>query len=344
MPDTSVGSGTGFAVVLERCDRIENKRAGTVARKLNRELGTIYRRFLVDGLKICVNCEPVQVVDPLFLDATSRSVGAKQFGDELRYELRAQDGRSGEIRVRFSELPVLQWHGLSNAEKRAMGLTGGSSVSILRANREIDSGWLLMGEKRRENYDDWWRCEISFDPVLDEWFGITNSKQQITPSEELVRIIAPDLEAIARALNARVRRSFELAKTALPLSLAETRAQKSNYLLPRLSSLKNEKGLDAEEPYRLRASELDSTDIYEVDLRRGQLVVTLNARHPFYRGTYEPLASSDVERDQQLASEIGLLILAAARAEVGTGSRQDRHSGTRFRHAWSDVLSTFLTA
>jgi hypothetical protein len=344
MPDTSGGSVTGFAVVLERCDRIENKRAGTVAGKLRRELGSIYRRFLADGLKICVNSEAVQVIDPLFLDVASCSFGAQQFGDELRYELTGKGGRSGEIRVRFSELPVLQWHGLPNADKRAMGLTGGSSVSILRANREIDRGWLLMGEKRRENYDDWWRCEISFDPVLDEWFGITNSKQQITPSEELGRIVAPDLEAIARALNARVRRSFELAKTALPLSLAETRAQKSDYLLPRLSSLKSEKGSDTGEPYRLRAAELDSTDLYEVDLRRGQLLVTINARHPFYRGTYEPLASSDSERDQQLASEIGLLILAAARAEVGTGSRQDRHSRAQFRHAWSDVLSTFLTA
>jgi hypothetical protein len=173
-------SKTGFAVVLARCDRIENKRVGTVAAKLCRELGTIYRQFLAEGLKISVNSEPVDLIDPLFLNPASKISGATQFGDELRYELVGQDGRPGQILVRFTELPVLRWHGLSTNEKRSLGLTGGASVSILRAGREIDRGWLLMGEKRRENYDDWWRCEISFEPVLDEWFGITNSKQQIS--------------------------------------------------------------------------------------------------------------------------------------------------------------------
>ena len=33
------------------------------------------------------------------------------------------------------------------------------------ANREIDFGWFFMGNKRRENYDDWWRCEVKFEPV-----------------------------------------------------------------------------------------------------------------------------------------------------------------------------------
>ncbi len=57
-----------------------------------------------------------------------------------------------------------------------LGIVGGGGVSVLRAGREIAHGWYLMGSKRKENYDDWWRCEIEFEPVLDEHFGITINK------------------------------------------------------------------------------------------------------------------------------------------------------------------------
>ena len=68
------------------------------------------------------------------------------------------------------------------------------------------------GAKRRENYDDWWRCEIEFDPGLDEHFGITINKQGIRPSAALREALEPELESIARLLNARVRQAFEDVK------------------------------------------------------------------------------------------------------------------------------------
>ena len=79
-------------------------------------------------------------------------------------------------------------------------------MSLIRAGREIDFGWYLMGSKRKENYDDWWRCEIAFDPDLDEAFGVTHTKQKVNPTEELNGILAPDLERIARELNGIVRK------------------------------------------------------------------------------------------------------------------------------------------
>ena len=118
--------------------------------------------------------------------------------------------------MRFSELPVDKWHDLPAAEKKARGITNAPCVSVVRAGREIDRGWFFMGGKRRENYDDWWRCEVSFDPVLDELFGITNSKQAISPRGELIDMLGPDLEPIARALNGRVRRQFEMVEVGRP--------------------------------------------------------------------------------------------------------------------------------
>jgi hypothetical protein len=114
--------------------------------------------------------------------------------------------------VRFSELPINDWHSFDVDKKRKLGVTKGAGVSIVRAGREIDFGWYFLGDKRKENYDDWWRCELCFEPELDEYFGVTHSKQAINPTEELRNTITPDLEAIAHALNSRVRAAYMLVR------------------------------------------------------------------------------------------------------------------------------------
>ena len=170
-------------------------------------------------------------MDPLFLQSSARVHGARLFGDELVYRVPTDQGE-GEIRVRFTELPIDRWHTLSSEEKRERGITNASSVSVMRADREIDRGWFFMGGKRRENYDDWWRCEVRFDPVLDELFGITHSKQAIVPSEDLLQVLVPDLEPIGRALNSRVRQRFDLVKATAPLGAAERQAGRAEESLP----------------------------------------------------------------------------------------------------------------
>ena len=192
----------GTAVLLDRCDRLEHKRTATIAEHLSRELARIYRRFLASGLKLRVNGELLAPYDPLMLMPEGQVTGGSRFGDELRYEL-AGPGGEGMLTVMFSELPISRWHNLPAKRKREIGVTNAPTVSVLRANREIDAGWFFMGSKRRENYDDWWRCEVTFDPTLDELFGLTHAKQSITPTTDLVEILAPDLEPIARSLNAR---------------------------------------------------------------------------------------------------------------------------------------------
>ena len=75
---------------------------------------------------------------------------------------------------------------------KAFRRTNYAEVAGIRAGREVDYGWFFLGGKRRENYDDWWRCEVRFDPVLDELFGITHSKQAIAKFEREV-LLGKDL-------------------------------------------------------------------------------------------------------------------------------------------------------
>ena len=87
---------------------------------------------------------------------------------------------------------------------------------MIRGDREIDYGWFFMGDKRKENYDDWWRCEIKFHPDLDEAFGVTHTKQDIKETEYLKKLLVPHIEDIAHKLHYRVREQFiELKNTKL---------------------------------------------------------------------------------------------------------------------------------
>jgi hypothetical protein len=343
----------GTVVRLLRCDRLEYKRISVLVNKLHQDLGRIYRRFLSRGLNLRVNDRRVAAYDPLLLQS-EKGVGARPFGDVLVYRLGV--GKEGRVEVRFSELPIERWHDLSSEEKRRLGVTNAPSVSVMRADREIDRGWFFMGTKRHENYDDWWRCEVSFDPSLDELFGTTHAKQTIRPNEELLQALAPDLEPIARALNSHVRHQFELLKATTPLTAAErqaTRAEKSLPAIPRRHETIREdvrRVLDARTdlsrtptaPYQLIVTDLPTTAAYEVVVYRRTVMLLLNARHPLYRDLYGPLAMSEVEKDRETAKHVALAVLAAGRAEVS--ARRGRDDLRRFRQTWADVLATFFNA
>lgn len=349
VPDTD----SGTVVRLTRCDRVEYKRSSTLARRLRDDLGRIYRHFLAEGVSLQVNGQPVVANDPLCLQPQSKIVGGRQFGDDLLYEIPVGTA-IGTISVTFSELPIDRWHALSTEEKRAMGVTAGPPVSVVRAGREIDRGWFFMGGKRRENYDDWWRCEVRFDPILDELFGITHAKQAISPRPELLEIISPDLETIARALNGHVRNQFLLVKATEPLSAAEQQAARADASLPSLphgrrpipDELKElvDDLARREAPYQIAAAELPTMGAYEVVLRDRQIVVLLNTKHPWYRDLYGPLAMSESSRDQDLARQIALTVLASARAEAVLQRSAELGHAQRLRQSWADVLATFMNA
>jgi hypothetical protein len=192
--------------------------------------------------------------------------------------------------------------------------------------------------------------------VLDELFGITNSKQAISPRGELLDMLGPDLEPVARALNNRVRRQFEMVRSVIPLGAAEKQAGRADTGLPPMPPRKDaipegvEQAIAASRhrkaagagPYQIVVTDLPNTQAFDIVVRQGQLWLLMNSRHPLYRDLYGPLAMSESPRDQDVAKQVALTILAAARAEVGTWPRAGRVNGRRFRQTWADVLATFL--
>lgn len=328
----------GTLVSWSRCDRFGVKKASTLADKLRAVLGRLYRRKLWQGLQIYVNDHWVSPSDPLFAHPDSGEGGGIPYGPPLKYAI-ALPGteRQTVVTVRFVELPIDQWHGLSVVEKRSRQIVGGAGVSILRAGREIDCGWHLMGSKRRENYDDWWRCEVSFQPEADELFGVTHTKQGISPNGLLRSILTPDMESIARMLNSRARGAFERVKGGVEGQAARMASSKDAFLpsisLPRGARISSDRFA-----YRVRVSQLGTNVLFST-MRRGNVItVRLNNEHPFVERVYDATLPGN---EKQKREAIERLVIAAARARLSCTTDEARTVVDRYIGDWSDALAVF---
>lgn len=359
----------GTTVLWERCDRLDNRRASTLVKRLGASLGRTFRYFLLHGVRIEINGVLLKPVDPLYLERKAVHSGARPFQSTWTCEVYAdpQDGSSeiGKVEVVFSELPVDAWFDLSNDQKRDLGIANGAGVSIVRAGREVDYGWFFMGAKRRENYDDWWRCEVRFDPVLDEAFGITHTKQQIRPKDYLTEALTGFMETTAKALNARVRDTFAMMKSGKAADSAEQIAVSRD---PRMTPLPPSR--DAAKPfgltslverspmlrriaegatngattYHLLEDELASSVFLE-PMRLGNAIVgVINPRHQFYRQVYGPIISGKELDPEHVANGIRLMMLAAARADASFTQPKERQVLEAYRTAWSQAMDVLLAS
>lgn len=363
----------GTLVVWARCDRLDNKRISTNVRKLNASLGRVFRAFIDRGVLISIDGVSIEPIDPLLrelppgvqdtceLTEVQLEARAEPFGEPLSYEVRTPDGAAvGSVEICFTELPIHAWHDLPNASKRALGVSKGAGVSILRADREVDFGWHFLRGKRRENYDDWWRCEIRFDPILDEAFGITHTKQQIRPMDYLLELLCPDMEVIAKALNSRVRKAHAELKAITRFSEVERLAEAQDARLAPVMTAPTEREELAFEALTTRHPHLkrDATKRYYIIEEapskastrsffgvarnsKQQQAVILNKDHAFYKKVYGPLLDEANPNPDVVRGQLEVLLLTAARA-TAEGTEEERVLLEDWRERWGNILSTFL--
>ena len=328
---------TGTIVVWSRCDRLATRSLSELTEPLKRVLGRLYRYALWDGVQILVNDQAVAPFDPLFCRGAIPTPGGTLFGTPLRYEVGGGVDQSF-FEVRFSELPVKDWLSWTTEQKRVGGVLGGAGVSVVRAGREIDYGWFLMGDKRPENYDNWWRCEIRFAPALDELFGVTHSKQGIRPNPELRRIVGSDLEVVARELNKRVRAAFNRQK-APKAKASQTLAESRDVFLPppRLTNSLRGSGM----AYEIAQTPMPTREFYSVRLKRSTVELTLNTKHPFFTHVYSPVVKA---KDWRAVKHLEMMLFAVARADLEAATPSQRSLILRIREKWGDALATFLNS
>jgi Histidine kinase-, DNA gyrase B-, and HSP90-like ATPase len=341
-------SASGTLVRLKKCDRLDTRELDLLTARLRAEFGRIFRDFLFEGKTIVVAGLKVRPSDPLFLRKGINPTGASLYGPPLHYRVKSALGEA-TVTVRFSELPIADWHTLSNEEKSRQGISKRAGVSILRGGREIDYGWLFMGSKRKENYDDWWRCEVNFPATLDEAFGVTNSKQRIRPTDSLTTCLVPDMERIARTLNSRARAAFaSLRVDEEPRPLV--RAEGKDHLLepPRFvrntassggfahKSLRKRNGVVRGMRFQIEAGNVPDEALFTSSRERDRMIITLNAEHPFLK-KYSGTSSGNFRTE-----DLHLLLLAAARSESCLTDSQSKKVVRAFLNSWGQTLSAYV--
>lgn len=344
----SQAGASGTLVVWTKCDRLDNRRPATIARKLHAPLGRKFRYFLWQGAQIKINGDPIRGIDPLFCHPSAQISGASEFCEPLQYEMRLPHGNEGVslIRVRFSLLPVEQWHHWTNEMKQSAGLSGGAGVSIVRAGREIAFGWYFLAKRRKQNYDDWWRCEISFEPDLDEWFGVTHSKQGINPTPELESVLSHDITAIANRLNHLVREAFLQSKSRSSTAAAQ-KATSAEWVLPLLGQVSENNGdkvhggQEARRVgYCVRLEAQSNPEFVTWSIDNGALVLTINENHPFYSKVYLPLLQ---QNDTKALFYLECMLLSYARSEARYATEDGHILTTQLRKDWSNALAVLLS-
>lgn len=346
-------NSAGTAIFLKNCDRLSFKRIKTIEQHLEFNLGSCFRKFLDSKLKLYINDKKILPNDPLFQQKGQNLRGAKSYSEPLVYKIRipADPKKTTSVVVKFVELPINLWAELSNEQKRKHRITLNPGMSILRADREIDAGWFFMGSKTKQNYDSWWRAELSFQPCLDELFGVTHTKQQIKPSEFIKSIISKDIEGLARALYNRVIIAFKELNTEQIKIFSKKNVEQVDYKLepPRSRTLKINK-LIADRAfiskkviegitYTLKAKELDSRHFFSSEFNELELIITLNTRHRFYQKIY---CAAKANHSKEYMKQIELLIFSAARSESLLKDQESFASIEEFKLNWGKILATFI--
>lgn len=376
----------GTVILLEQPDRLSpGFRSPThFHRNMIEHIGTVYRGVLRE-CSIYVNGEQIEAVDPLFLEPSAQyyDVGNGVFAealDPLEIELKSRRGRVGKIRVRFSYMnPKFQVGpgDQKNNERLAVMKENQSYFIVTRAGRQIDLVTRPRFTKDEDNitlvnFDRNWAIELDFDPLLDEEFGITTNKQQVTISDYLWDIFAQhSIPAVVKQLRAKFSKDRKDLKAdeyksdhrPIPSELVMAEADRFRPKPPvdrkkealareRLEELAAEKAKETQRtqkehlkeileeikdrPYKIQFETLEGAPFYRVEQFGAQKRLYINTRHRFFTDLYDAPESSPRVRT---ALELLLFTIGATELEA-TGDRELFYSGERTE--WSRRLDVTL--
>ncbi|EYD75304.1 hypothetical protein Rumeso_03128 [Rubellimicrobium mesophilum DSM 19309] len=202
--------GSGTVVVWSDVDRLEAGRAHDnfdgLVREARRELARIFREFINGGVKLKVNGYVLAAADPLFQMSGSfadvilaeeakknKRAVLDHYPPKLviadREEIYIKDAdASAYLTVTVAPAAVLRERGKGGDDlarslhiNEAQGL-----ISFVRFKREISYTIVprMFPSGIRES-DRFIGIEVSFDPDLDEYFGVRNVKHGVVPQFEL---------------------------------------------------------------------------------------------------------------------------------------------------------------
>lgn len=228
---TAAASGfddSGTLVVWSGIDRCLWRTSKALIENSEELIGRMYR-YWIDGGDVRIRLASFMVSDPetMQLDIEARpndplylmehTSCPEPFTDkpmfrpfpspdayEVAIKVRFRD-EDHEVKVRLSVATEEARAESSDDSREAGSRPHGSharrnvGVSVVRAGRELelDQGWINSYDPRER----WWGVEVSFDPGLDDLFGVSNNKQFARNFAEAGRL---DAEALAKDHEGRI--------------------------------------------------------------------------------------------------------------------------------------------
>lgn len=375
-------------VVWDKLDRISYRQSDKLENHLLETFGTTYRNLL-RSMSLVVNGKAVAPVDPLFITEGARFYDLDDdravADDPITFEVRDQDSREslGLVRVRFSLMPPTfarldkrkKDSNKSNQNKRFPILKEHNGVIVLRQGRQIDvvtKGAPIVFV----NYDRNIGIEVDFPPTLDEEFGVTTHKQQITISDRMWQLLTDhgvwatveQLRKRYREMIAEENQKYDepgVGDGARPSEMAMADASKLDPTPPpsdrrskqaengRQSAIDELVGMgvphpDAERvfesvvqerPFRAELERVPEGPFYRVELRGGQVVLYINKAHRFFTDIYASVPGAEGVQVRQ-ALEVLLFVLGKCEIEA-TEDRQLFYMSER--QEWSKRLHNALS-
>ncbi|WP_394210496.1 ATP-binding protein [Psychrobacter piscatorii] len=207
-------SNSGTAVVWSDLDKLHWKTSAALLRNTQDIIGRMYRRMINNGdVKVIFqtyymtddalfgseyildNSTSFVANDPLQLIANTTLKDIKDYPEELKtkpafktafsdsFEISLNNGKKGMVTITSAMISDELVEKLRESTTGYIGntdigkkLKNNIGLSIMRAGRELDliENFKIFDDKRK---DRWMGVEIEFEPVLDDFFGVTNNKQ-----------------------------------------------------------------------------------------------------------------------------------------------------------------------
>lgn len=334
-PEGALAHGT--VVVIEKLDKLTFNTVNALRNHLLEFFGITYQK-LMRNAQIVVDDTPVEPIDPLFVTPGYRyydlDADRAQALDPILIEVKSEDGKEvkGAMEVRFAYMPP-SFGSIDKTKNAVDRKNQNPRFKILREYNGIlfyRMGRFLDCVRHTPfhtfvNNNRYFKIEVDFPAVLDEYFNVSTSKQRVDVSEKIweklkeggidkaIRTLSGKYKTEKKAAEARSDTAGPDGKRASEEAMEETakvvrapsaeikerQEQRGQQQLRKAAEKKAaetgqpvarvEEQLRLElhgHPYRLAHENAPGAPFFRVDQLGGTTMLFLNTAHRFYGELY----------------------------------------------------------
>jgi Histidine kinase-, DNA gyrase B-, and HSP90-like ATPase len=302
------GWKSGTVILIEKLDRLEWTTAQGLRDNLCRQFGVTYHKLRGDA-ELYVDGQYVEPIDPLFITPGFRFHDTDQDRavplDPVRIEARSPDDGAylGAVTLRYAWLPPS--FGSADKARDAVGVNANDRFPIMKDYHGVifsRNGRLIDVQTRTPwtsfiNNDRYIKVEVEFSATLDEAFGVTTSKQQVTVSPfAWDLLLQAGLPKAIEQLRTKVK-DAKLDRRARALSPAPGEHCLSERAMGVPPPVEGEQGsLNLRPPrYRTMLERRPDDPFFQIDQTSSGRTLRLNTAHRFFTDIYDaPTATPEL--------------------------------------------------